>query len=181
MRIDPELGGCSIVLLGSFNPAIFSPDWLERYGVITRRELEAAEIGMIHPELAAFTVGTKVMQVELGRFSVETAEAPWVSLSDFVVKIFGELLSHTPISRIGINRMVHFGVETEENRNRIGKMLAPTAPWGEWGKIIDDSPRERRGGFRRLVMQEPETKASDIGSIQATVEPSTRISGNAGI
>ena len=31
MRIEPELTGCSIVLLGSFNPKIFTPEWLERY------------------------------------------------------------------------------------------------------------------------------------------------------
>ena len=70
------------------------------------------------------------------------------------MKTFGELLPHTPLQQMGINRQVHFGVGSEEIRNRIGRTLAPTAPWGEWGAKIASSSPELRGGFASLTMQE---------------------------
>src|SRR5271165_2167465 len=125
MRIETEQGGCSIVLLGGFNPTIFTPDWFARYEIATENEKNTSTINIIHPEISNFRIGSKLVQVDLTRFSVESAEAPWVALMDFVTKTFGQFLTHTPINRIGINRNVHFGVGSEEKRNQIGRLLAP--------------------------------------------------------
>jgi hypothetical protein len=179
MRIEAEKGGCSIVLLGGFNPTIFTPDWFARCEIATETERDNSEINIIHPEISNFKLGSKLVQVDLTRFSVESSEAPWVALLDFVTKTFGQFLTHTPINRAGINRNVHFGVGTEENRNRIGRLLAPTSAWGEWGKRIDAAPQSSRGGFTNLTMQE--TREGGAGSIQATAQPSVFIKGNSGI
>jgi len=177
MRIEAEKGGCSIVLLGGFNPTIFTPDWFARYEVATEAEENDSSINIIHPEISNFRLGSKLIQVDLTRFSVETAEAPWVTLMDFVTKTFGQFLTHTPVNRLGINRNVHFGVGSEEKRNQIGRLLAPTSAWGEWGKRIDAAPPPTRGGFNSLTMQE----TREGGSIQANVQPSVLIKGNSGI
>jgi len=142
MRIEPKIGGCSIVLLGNFNPAIFSPAWFARYEVVSATEAEAAEIVISLPDFTRFQVGTKMITVDPKRFAVETTQAPWVSICDVAVKTFGELLPHTPLLQIGINRQVHFGVGTEDVRNRMGRELTPTMPWGEWGSKIEASPPE---------------------------------------
>ena len=34
MRIEPETSGVSVVVLGTFNPAIFTPAWFELHGVL---------------------------------------------------------------------------------------------------------------------------------------------------
>lgn len=179
MLIEPEKGACSIVLLGAFNPTIFNPDWFAHHEIATSAERDDSTIHVIHPEIANFRLGTKLIQVDLTRFSIETSEAPWVSILDFVLKTFAQFLSHTPINRVGINRTVHFGVGTEEKRNKVGRMLAPTAPWGEWGRRIDASSKDKRGGFTNLTMLEPRGGAG--GGIHATVQPSMFIKGNSGI
>src|SRR4051812_16063321 len=133
MRIEPETGSVAIVLLGRFNPAIFSPLWFSRSGITTERETDQAEISIIHPDVSIFRIGTKNLHVDRERFQIETTEAPWVIILDFVLRTFREALPHTPVFQLGINRLVHFSVGSEEIRNRIGGVLAPTAPWGDWG------------------------------------------------
>jgi hypothetical protein len=177
MRIEAEQGGCSIVLLGGFNPTIFTPEWFARYEIATEAEKNDSTVNIIHPEISNFKLGSKLILVDLTRFSVESTEAPWIALMDFVTKTFGQFLSHTPINRVGINRHVHFGVGSEENRNRIGRLLAPTSVWGEWGKRINSAPQSQRGGFTNLTMRE----SREGGWIQATVQPSVLIKGNSGI
>ena len=34
MRIEPEISGVSVVLLGDFNPAIFTPAWFALHGLL---------------------------------------------------------------------------------------------------------------------------------------------------
>ena len=179
MLIEAETGGCSIVLLGGFNPAIFNPDWFVRYEIATEAERNNSTINIIHPEISNFRLGNKLIQADLTRFSVDTAEGPWVSIMDFVTKTFGRYLVHTPVNRVGINRHVHFGVGSEKKRNEVGRLLAPTIPWGEWGKRIDAAPQNRRGGFTNLTMQE--NRDGGRGAVQATVQPSLVIKGNSGI
>jgi hypothetical protein len=179
MRLEVEKGGCSIVLIGSFNPNIFTPYWFVYNGIATESEGESANINIVHSEISNFTLGSKLIQVDLNRFSVESTEAPWVALMDFVATTFGQFLLHSPISRLGINRQVHFGVRDEVTRNNIGRRLTPTSAWGEWGAKIEAAPQDHRGGFASLTMQE--TKADGSGWIQATVQPSQLIKQNSGI
>ena len=56
-------------------------------------------------------------------------------MKDLVIGIFS-LLSHTPVSAIGINTTAHFKINTEENYQRIGNVLAPK---NIWNSIFDKS------------------------------------------
>jgi hypothetical protein len=181
MRISPELGGVSVVMIGHFNPSIFSPLWFQKLGLATENEVNKAEIAVILPEVAIFKLGTKDIHVQLGQFMAQSSEAPWINLADFMVRTFGEFLPHTPISQIGINRSVHFSVGSEDVRNRIGRMLAPTKPWGEWGEEIERSSTNLRGGVITLIMHEPWVEGEFSGRYEARVEPSRMIGGNLGI
>lgn len=182
MHIDPEIGGCGIVLVGHFNPLILTPLWLAKNSVISEQQLEAAEVSVIHPEVAAFKVGKLRIQVETQRFSVDSIEAPWIDLCDFVGRVFGDLLSHTPINKLGINRSVHFNVGSEAVRNAIGRLLAPIEPWGEWGQELENSPSTARGGCTNLTMTQPKFQPGQrAGHVQVQVQPSARIRGNGGI
>ena len=172
MLIPPEISGAAVVLLGHFNPSIFTPHWFGRYGVVSNREADAANIVFVLPEMVSFKIGSMSISVDRNRFSIETFEAPWVSILDFVTKTFGEVLPHTPIDKLGINRQIEFNVHSEEIRNRMGRSLAPLGPWGEWGRMIGKSPQQLRGGFANLVMQETWSDPPFRGYYQAHVKPS---------
>ena len=104
----------------------------------------------------------------------ETVQAPDVRVRDLVVRTFKEYLNHTPLKALGINRNVHFDVETLANRDRIGRILAPIEPWGAWGDEIgvDGS----HGGLTSITMSQNDPKNRPKGGrINVKVEPSTRI------
>ena len=110
------------------------------------------------------------LQVVSQRFMVKTAQSPSVRLRDLAIRIFGVELPHTPVKALGINRQVQFLVRDYRERDRIGRQLAPTKPWGNWGKELD--PDGSRGGMTSLTMTQvniPERPPTDM--INVTVQP----------
>jgi hypothetical protein len=181
MRIEPEISSVNIVLVGSFNPPIFHPEWFARNGLISDKEKQAAEVEIIHQAIALFRMEWLSIRVEPQRFIAETQEGPFIRLADFVVKTFKEYLNHTPVSMMGINRHVHFSVGDEDTRNCIGKKLAPHEPWGEWAATIEGKSKEKRGGMRSLTMEQRDLDDRKKGYVRAKVEPSDHIKNEVGI
>jgi hypothetical protein len=170
------------VLRGAFNPSIFQPFWLVRNEIVTEKEGEAAQINLIHPQAAEFDIpGQFSLHVDPTTFTITRTEAPLILVSDTAVRIFSELLPHTPISQLGINRSVHFSVGSYEERNRIGRLLAPSDPWGAWGTELSGSASpgkpDQVGGLKTLTMMQPRPADRQFGHIQATLEPSILIGG----
>jgi hypothetical protein len=178
MRIEPELSQLSIVLVGSFNPTIFQPAWLARHGLVTEGAADSAEISVIHPDITAFSIeGLFTIQVERERLSIGRMIAPWVYASDLTVKIFGDLLPHTPLSKLGINLLVHFDAGSPSKREEIGKLLAPRGPWGEWGALVSSGEGTKHGGLQSLALVQKNVTDRPGGWVQAKIEPSLRIRG----
>lgn len=174
MRIEPEISGVSIVLLGDFNPAIFTPAWFALHGLLPKSVAENADLGVAHPQLLEFSAEWLDLSVGIDRFSIDTARNPYERIRDLTVHVFKECLPHTPLKAIGINRYIHFCVETEVDRDQIGRILAPVEPWGDIGKKLNLDGRQ--GGMLSLTMAQfrPEGRPSG-GQIRVTVEPSARI------
>jgi hypothetical protein len=42
--IEPEISTTSVVLVGSLNPTIFTPDWFARHGLLSDKEAESARV-----------------------------------------------------------------------------------------------------------------------------------------
>jgi len=182
MQIEPEDGNVSIVLVGDLNPASFHPAWFEANHLLTAEEVDGAHLELVHREIALFRVGEWLnVRVEPSRFVAETREAPYVRLSDLVLRTFKTCLNHTPIRMLGINRRVHFSVGDEPTRNRIGKLLAPQEPWGEWAPRLAEGAGEKHGGMISLTMQQTHLDDREKGYIRAKIEPSPVIKGSAGI
>ena len=175
MRIEPEISGVSIVLVGNLNPRIFTPDWFARNDLFTAKEAEAAETEVIHAQIALFRMDWLTVRVEQQRFVAETTEAPYVRISDLVLRTFKEFLPHTPIGKMGINRGIHFDVGSFEVRDRIGEQLAPKEPWGKWGPLIAAGEGEEHGGMISLVMEQRKVDDRPKGYIRATIQPSIKI------
>jgi hypothetical protein len=172
-----DVASTSIVLLGSFNPSIFSPAWFGRYSLLSDEEVAAAKVGVIHPDLTQFEVDWLAIHVQSDRFQARTRISP-VQIRDFVLKTFEDYLPHTPIHSLGINREAHYKLPSSEHRMRLGRKFAPLAPWGEWGQEIERG--EQPGGLLSLTMIQPRS-GSPKGHLQVTVQPSSLIPRKVGV
>lgn len=132
MRITPEISGVSIVLVGEFKPAIFTPAWFTMQGLLSKGTEESAQLQVAHQQLMAFSTEWLRLEVTPDRFLAETLQAPHIQLLDFIVRVFKEHLHQSPLVALGINRQVHFQVKSLAARDRIGRTLAPVEPWGTW-------------------------------------------------
>ena len=177
MRINPEITGASLVLLGNFNPSIFTPAWFGWHGLIPEKTVDVAELQIAQPQITAFRADWLELNILPNRFSISTSQQPFVRLLDLVVRVFREKLPHTPLHSIGINRQVHFLVNSFDERDRIGRRLAPVEPWGEWGKALQ--PDGNHGGMTSLTMTQVNIEGRPSGGqINVTVQPSTRVGKN---
>ena len=174
MRIEPEIAGVSLVMLGHFNPAIFAPAWFGWHGLLPEGMVNHADTKIAHAQIAQFSADWLDMQVVPERFQISTTQSPVVRLRDLAVRVFREHLPHTPLKAMGINREVHFSVASSGARDRLGRLLAPVAPWGIWGKKLELDGEH--GGMTSLTMTQvnPEGRPPG-GRVNVTVEPSKRI------
>ena len=90
MRIDPEIAGVSIVLLGNFNPAIFTPAWFVLQGLLPEGTIDTAEINIVHADVTQFNTDWLSLNVTSDRFQVDTLQAPVVRLRDMAIRVFKE-------------------------------------------------------------------------------------------
>ena len=180
MRIEPETSGVSVVVLGTFNPAIFTPAWFELHGLLPEGVEARAELKVAHAQVTAFTFDWLRLDVVVERLAVATTEAPYVRLCDLVARTFKEFLPHTPLRALGINRDVHFPVQSAAEADRIGRALAPVEPWGDVGRDLGFDGKH--GGMTSLTMSQlrPEGRPTG-GTVNVKVEPSKRLSPGLGV
>jgi hypothetical protein len=100
---------------------------------------------------------------------------------DLAVRTFGEFLPHTPVRQLGINRHVHFPVESIEVRDTIGYRLAPPEAWGDWSTAIKAKSGTKRGGMTSLTMEQRVFDYERTGYIRTTVQPSNLIPAALGV
>ncbi len=180
MPYETEILGASVVLLGQFNPAIFSPAWLAKSGVISEEEAAAAEKPVTHPQIAHISIEHLTIAVETGRFSVSVTSDPVVRVLDITVQLFRDLLSHTPLRACGINYSEDWRVESFEKRLALGRALAPIGPWGAWGQSLTSNNPDETGGLLELVMKKPfgpegHGEAKIEGHQRVTIGPTSEI------
>jgi hypothetical protein len=129
-----EILTSSIVAVGDFNPAIFSPDWLERNGLIGKDDADTVRTGsqgkslLISHQVAAFETKWFALQVLETQFSLTSKDALSPAFKDLAVGMF-QLVPHTPVTAVGLNFFGHFKLATEAEYHRIGDLLAPKDIW----------------------------------------------------
>lgn len=155
----------SIVLVGSFNPAIFQPFWFSSNGLIRKEEAEAATVDLIHSQATIFSTPWFLLKADQSRFSVETADPGMVMpLRDLALFTF-QILEHTPLKYFGFNTHDLFRMPSEEAWHQVGHTLAPKAAWDG----IVENP-----GMRLLIIQ-GKRKNCDAEYVQTRVEPSPKV------
>jgi hypothetical protein len=163
MNYSLEFDEAAIVILGSFNPAIFHPFWFNAKGLIKSEEAETSKIEVTHPTITIFSMEWCKVQVELNRFVIQaTSPLHFDQIQDLMLGTFS-LLESTPVNALGINRMMHFKLESRETMDAFGDMIAPKQLW----KDFMHDP-----GLSSLVMVDP--KENTKKRTQITIQRSGR-------
>ena len=181
MPPEIERNNWSIVLVGSFNPAIFHPAWFQLNKVISKETAESAVTELVHPDATVVALGSLRMDVQRNRFNIQTEQAPEISLLDFAMLVFGDLLPHSQITQFGINRAVFFRAPSADRRTELGRLFAPTAPWGAFGDRIAGSKGQTLGGTTNVSMREVLDSQEWNGHIEARLSPAYEVDQETGI
>ncbi len=163
--IKSEIDGHTIVFVGSFNPQIFQPAWFASQNLLKKEEAEGAKIDIVSRELVIFSTDWLRIEVIPERVVFATTQSQafeW--LRDLAIGTF-RVLPHTPINMLGINRDMHFRIETEEAWHAIGHRLAPKEVWKDL--LVDP-------GTASLTMR-GRRPDEHKGALNVRVEPSDRI------
>jgi hypothetical protein len=159
-----EIDGLSIVLIGSFNPSIFHPQWLVAQGLISQTEAKENEkdIQIVSQQVSSFKLNMGDLSITPQRFQVITTKSPYFEkIRDLVIGMF-EILQHTPIFQMGINWERHYKFQNDELWHEFGHKLAPQEPW----KNVLTKP-----GLFSLQIQSQRTDSNN-GHVLVTVAPS---------
>jgi hypothetical protein len=125
MVLERESYNLGIVLLGSFNPVIITPQWLFNKKIIRETESETAKIELIHPEITRFDLEWVSVQITTDRVEFRSKrESDIETLRDLVVSIFN-VLKETPIDAFGINHNCHFSLRSTTEYINFGYWLSP--------------------------------------------------------
>lgn len=157
--------GASVVAKGVFNASIFSPLWLRTEELIGDVEMKQSRIDVISRNVTSFSAGWLQCHVtdEGMQFgTVEVEEFP--RLRDVAVGVL-QLLRHTPIAALGINRDFHMTLDDDRKLHAFGDLLTPKPLWDQ----VMDFP-----GMRELTMWGARTDGYD-GHVQVQVQPSQRV------
>lgn len=153
----------SIVLVGSFNPAIFHPEWLSKHGLIPDDDLDMANVEFVNHDLSKFSLAWLSFEVIRNKLVASTIDpSKFEPLRDLIISVF-DILDHTPIKNMGMNLNVDYAIEKEEVWHKIGDILAPKEVWKK-------TLPEGRIGLTRISVQ---TERNDDlkGLINVTLSP----------
>jgi len=166
----PEVSGASVVLVGSFNPTIFQPQWFVRQNLLSHPEGDAAEIKILAPQVCDFETERFRIQVTTDRFAaLSKPDANPSPLRDLVLGTFF-ILEYTPLTALGLNRDMHFGMPSEEAWNQIGDKLAPKEGWKG---ILKGRPGMRTLSIQAEIPDFPD--APEGTKLTVKVEPSLKV------
>lgn len=157
---DLEIDGTSIVILGGFNPPIFSPAWLRLHRLIGEEEADKAEIQVITPPIAVFSTDWVHVDVRRDRLTISTAMSQDVDrLRDLAVSVL-QILPEVPVAALGINKDVHWRAASEASFHQFGDTLAPKQFWkrnmvlpGTAGMQIQGIRPDEWAGWINVIVQ----------------------------
>ncbi len=167
MMRSPTSQTLSIVAIGSFNPAIIQPKWMESHALAGEGDLKALQ------ELGVQIISQRATQLRGSSFELLVLQnrLQCTSLSpdadevarDAVVGIM-RLLGHTPIESLGINHHAHWKLESTADVDRV---LCKYAQTDAIVQLVGEDPHTG------LVVRAPRPDRME-GRIIVSLEPSLR-------
>jgi len=153
----------SLVLLGSFNPGIFHPEWLRRVSLATASET-TKNPELMTAELTIVPVADLRVEVQLTRLQITGPAASAARIHELAQGIL-ERLEHVPVSALGMNRHTHYQAPDEATWHAVGHTLVPKALWQE---LVED-PRTKS------VIVQGKRAGGSATNVFITVEPSSQV------
>lgn len=129
----PESEEITLVVLGSFNPTIYQPEWFIRKELIAEQEMskDSVELHVVHKDITRFENDWFLVEVNPDRFLIKAKLASRVdSLRDLACSIFA-ILSETPIRSFGLNYIQNYRCSTLAAWHSFGHALVPKAKWAK--------------------------------------------------
>lgn len=161
----PADEGLEVVILGSFNPGIFHPEWFLHNRLIDQQEADASDtkINVVGREVTEIHIcGMKVMSLS-DRLVVSTTNISQAArIQDLLFQIFA-LLSHIPVTACGINAHAFYHVSTRDYWHEIGHRLVPKDLI--WNSLLQNP------GMKSVTVMSLRT-GEFPGETNLTVEPS---------
>jgi hypothetical protein len=172
----PDIGGATLVFVGSFNPAILHPEWFAAQGLLTPEEAEQVEeraareegVLTVTADVTVFQTDWFILQATSDRLLLGTSERTSESffpLRDLALGVL-TILRHTPVEQMGMNHTRHIGL-SEGRWDAFSHSIAPPT---SWTALLDATPELASIQIRteRVGYEAP-------GFVAITVEPSVRI------
>ena len=121
----------SVVLLGSFNPRIFHPEWLINRQIVDSWDYNDEKIICV-PDFAQINLpDSRILTVYINRFILEsTLASNNLALADLATNIFVKL-AETPLEKLGMNYTATIRLRNEESWKNFAKNFAPISAWEE--------------------------------------------------
>lgn len=155
-------GGTAIVVVGSFNPRIFHPQWFAKNNLLPPKEAAEADIGFVNNEVAMFQTEWLNAQITNEKFVLECLDSSKdVLLRDLTLGVF-TVLEHTPVAALGLNHNRHYHAP---NAGRLSEVLERFAPTSPWNQVLT-------GPHLRVIRMEGTHTASGATKVGVKLEPS---------
>jgi hypothetical protein len=155
----------SVVVLGSFNPAIFHPEWFRRLELLPDVEVEAANAGPDHVLMSGratmVTFESLTLIVRPERWELRTAQPDWFEDLGAIARSTFDKLRHTPVEAVGLNYVGHFDVPATTT---VEALMSRWVPLGALGAVVGEAPtmsgtvRASWSGYTASVTLEPSEK-----------------------
>ncbi len=167
IQVDVKIESHSIVVVGDLNPSILQPYWFFHNNLIRESEAEKAKIKILHRDISIVEFDWFIFNVTREKFTITTTkEAFYPLLRDLAIGTFS-ILSHTPITALGINMQYHINYGKESLKLPDGRsvilegMVAPIEIWDnlmqnptvESFVISENRNEESFPGKRRLKIE----------------------------
>ena len=176
MKHTAEIFDASIVVLGNFNPAIFSPDWLERNELIGKEDGDDARSRsslIVSQQVTSYETDWFFLQVLENQFTLMSKGVVTPAFRDLAEGIL-TLVPHTPVTAVGVNFMSHFHMPTQDAYYKVGDVLAPKQIWRKIFPEEQGTPGvlDLMIGIQQVRRGDPNTNP-DVVRIQ--LQPSAKI------
>ena len=153
MLYQPEILSANIVILGSFNPAIFSPDWLEQNQLIgpdDAKVIRSSENFVVTRQIAQLESETFRLLVDENKYQANCAGVAGPLIRDLTMGVL-ELLPHTPLRAVGLNFDIQYRFHDRDAYYKVGDALAPKSIWLE---ILGDPDHSIGLEQLRIIVQD---------------------------
>ena len=96
------------MLVDSFNPAIFHPEWLVRHELVPADDVQGDTVEIVHQDISKFSFDWLDVDVLRHKFIARTNDpSKFYPLRDLLISIF-KILDHTPLKQLGMNLIIDY-------------------------------------------------------------------------